>query len=93
MALFDFSFFSQLISISISQVSFNIEQLFHSLQNPTTGNTVLLSSKHGQQYQCVLPELETLEKHNEDNHVLSREEIPLLLEPLKKKCLYNVSYK
>lgn len=54
---------------------------------------MLLSSKHGQQYQCVLPELETLEKQNEDNRILSKEEIPLLLEPLKKKCLYNVSYK
>lgn len=52
-------------------------------------NTVLLSSKHGQQYQCILPDLSNLEKEKEENNISSQEEIPLLLEPLKKKCLYN----
>ena len=53
---------------------------------------MLLSSKHGQQYQCILPDLSIFEKANEENRISSNEEIPLLLDPLKKKCLYNVSY-
>ncbi|RMX47348.1 hypothetical protein pdam_00012582 [Pocillopora damicornis] len=53
------------------------------------GNTVLLSSKHGQQYQCVLPQLENLDKKDEDIQHISKDEIPQLLEPIKKKCLYN----
>ena len=61
------------------------------LQSPGPGNTLVLSSKHGQQYQCILPQLKTSEKENEENKILSKDEIPLLLEPLKKKCLYNVS--
>ena len=61
------------------------------LQSQGAGNTLLLSSKHGQQYQCILPQLEASEKENEGNKILSKHEIPLLLEPLKKKCLYNVS--
>lgn len=62
-----------------------------SLQSPDPGNTLLLSSKHGQQYQCVLPQLENLEKKNEEDQHISKDEIPQLLEPMKKKCLYNVS--
>lgn len=65
--------------------------LCHSLQSTDVGNTVLLSSKHGQQYQCILPDLESLDKKNEEDNVISKEEISMLLEPLKKKCLYNVS--
>ena len=61
------------------------------LQSSDVDNTVLLSSKHGQQYQCILPDLSNLEKEKEENNISSQEEIPLLLEPLKKKCLYNVS--
>ena len=52
---------------------------------------MLLSSKHGQQYQCVLPQLESLEKNYEEKQHISEDEIPQLLEPMKKKCLYNVS--
>ena len=62
-----------------------------SLQSPDLGNTLLLSSKHGQQYQCVLPQLENLEKKNEENQHITKDEVPQLLEPMKKKCLYNVS--
>lgn len=62
-----------------------------SLQSPDLGNTLLLSSKHGQQYQCVLPQLENLEKKNDENQQITKDEIPQLLEPMKKKCLYNVS--
>ena len=61
------------------------------LQSPDLANTLLLSSKHGQQYQCVLPQLESLEKKNEENQHISKDEIPQLLEPMKKKCLQNVS--
>jgi len=51
-----------------------------------------LSSKHGQQYQCVLPQLENLlEKKNDENQHITKDEIPQLLEPMKKKCLFNVS--
>ena len=64
----------------------------HSLQSPDLGNTLLLSSKHGQQYQCVLPLLENLEKKKEENQHITKDEIPQLLEPMKKKCLYNVSF-
>ena len=62
-----------------------------SLQSPDLDNTLLLSSKHGQQYQCVLPQLENLEKKNEENQHITKDEVPQLLEPMKKKCLYNVS--
>lgn len=58
-------------------------------ESSAVGNTVLLSSKHGQQYQCILPDLSIFEKANEENRISSNEEIPLLLDPLKKKCLYN----
>ena len=63
----------------------------HLFQSSELGNTVLLSSKHGQQYQCVLPKLENLDKKDEDIQHISKDEIPQLLEPIKKKCLYNVS--
>lgn len=67
------------------------KNVLHPFQSSTIGNTVLLSSKHGQQYRCILPDLSIFEKANKENRISSNEEIPLLLDPLKKKCLYNVS--
>ncbi|KAL9968353.1 hypothetical protein ACROYT_G026714 [Oculina patagonica] len=98
--LFIFNIFGVYVSLVCSY--FNVEEIYGVKygfeissepvllkESPDLANTLLLSSKHGQQYQCVLPQLESLEKRNEENQHITKDEIPQLLEPMKKKCLYN----
>ena len=60
------------------------------LQTPEI-NTLLLASKHGQQYQCTLPEIESQQKQEDELQQVSTEEVAKLLQPMGKKCLYHVS--
>ncbi|EDO37285.1 predicted protein, partial [Nematostella vectensis] len=58
-------------------------------ENPLLSNTLLLSSKHGQQYQCTLPLIEKDEFIKQENENYTTEEITSLLQPLENKCLYH----
>jgi hypothetical protein len=52
---------------------------------------MLISSKHGQQYQCVLPQLETEEEVKKMRTDFTTEEITDLLKLMENRCIYHVS--
>ena len=51
----------------------------------------MVSSKHGQQYQCSLPEIGPEVKEKETKRAFTTKEVSELLNALENKCLHYVS--
>lgn len=60
-------------------------------QDSDVSNSMLISSKHGQRYQCTLPQLETEETIKDARTEFTTEEVTDLLKPMQNRCLYHVS--
>ncbi|XP_031563676.1 protein OS-9-like [Actinia tenebrosa] len=52
-------------------------------------DSMLISSKHGQQYQCTLPQIETEETIKDARTDFTTEEVTDLLKSMQNRCLYH----